>query len=125
MDTKAKGYLRSAVSVIPEKSSSQALQFGEHLNETHDSLKPEEGRGLRSTIGRLGNIALRWDALERPGHAMDAAAGLGDLAHVERGVVDGEVDELPADAAAVGLAVRSPVTRWPTRSKRPSFLTSI
>ncbi len=45
MDTKAKGYLRSAVSAIPEKSSSQALQFGEHLNETHDSLKPEEGRG--------------------------------------------------------------------------------
>ncbi len=40
MDTKAKGYLRSAVSAIPEKSSSQALQFGEHLNETHDSLKP-------------------------------------------------------------------------------------
>src|SRR4051812_15310951 len=40
------------------------------------------------------------------------------------GVVDADVDELPPDAPALALTVRSPVMRWPTRSKRPSFLIS-
>ena len=42
-----------------------------------------------------------------------------------RGVVDADVDEFPAGAAATCSAVRSPVMRWPTRSKRPSFLMSM
>ncbi|AJP72611.1 hypothetical protein TS85_13770 [Sphingomonas hengshuiensis] len=36
-----------------------------------------------------------------------------------RGVVDADMDELPADPRL--LDCRSPVIRWPTRSKRPSF----
>jgi hypothetical protein len=42
-----------------------------------------------------------------------------------RGIIDGDMDILPAHATAVGLAVLSPVMRWPTRSKRPSCLISI
>ena len=38
-------------------------------------------------------------------------------------VVDGDEQEFPADTA--GGLVRSPVIRWPVRSKQPSFLMSM
>jgi hypothetical protein len=41
------------------------------------------------------------------------------------GIVDADVNELPADPASIALAVRSSVMRCPTRLNLPSFLMSM
>ena len=42
-----------------------------------------------------------------------------------RGIVDGDVQVLPADAACPVTCRRSPVMRWPMPSILPSFLVSM
>ena len=98
---------------------------------------PREGKGF------VAGAVVGHDAGDR--HAEASVIGDGGLEEGDRalcllvrhdegegdpgGVVDADVDELPAGALASGRALlcplRSPVMRWPTWWKRPSFLVSM